>query len=76
MSRIATVSRAHTVPEKVAMTTKNDGEETGARSNSSEVTIACLAEPSFSDRDDRRSRHSATGTLPASKRSEPAREAP
>ena len=66
MSRIATVSRAHTVPEKVAMTTKNDGIETGARQNSLEVTIAFLAEPRFSDRDDRRARHSATskGTAP------------
>ena len=53
MLRITTVSRAHTVPEKVAMTTKNDGIETGARQNSLEVTIAFLAEPSFSDRDDR-----------------------
>jgi hypothetical protein len=76
MSRIATVSRAHTVPEKVVMTTKNDGFEARARSNSPEVTIACGAEPTLSDRDDRRSRYSVTGTFPASKRPEPAREAP
>ena len=76
MSRITTVSRAHTVSEKVVMTTKNDGIETGALTNSPQVTIAGCAEPTLSDRDDRRSRHSATGTLPASKRSEPAREAP
>ena len=65
MSRIKTVSRAHTVSEKVAMTTKNDGLETGALTNSPQVTIALLAEPTFPDRDDRRSRHSATGTFPA-----------
>ena len=76
MSRIKTVSRAHTVSEKVVMTTKNDGLETGARSNSPQVTIAGCAEPTLSDRDDRRSRYSVTGTFPASKRSEPAREAP
>ena len=66
MSRIATVSRAHTVPEKVVMTTKNDGLETGARSNSPQVTVALLAEPTFPDRDDRRSLPSATskGTAP------------
>ena len=43
MSRIATVSRAHTVPEKVVMTTKNDGIETGARQNSLEVSDRHLA---------------------------------
>jgi hypothetical protein len=74
--RIATVSWAHPVSEKVAMTTKNDGLETGARSNSPEVTIAFLAEPSFWDRDNRRARHSATDTLPATKRSGTARKAP
>ena len=73
MSRIKTVSRAHKVPEKVAMTTKNDGLETGARQNSPQVTTALLAEPTFPDRDDRRARHSATGTFPAIKRSETAR---
>ena len=76
MSRITTVSGAHTVPEKVAMTTKNDGIETGALANSPQVTIAGCAEPTLSDRDDRRARPSATDTLPASKLSEPAREAP
>jgi hypothetical protein len=68
MSRIATVSRAHTVPEKVAMTTKNDGIETGALTNSPQVTIAGRAEPPISDRDDRRPRPSATDTLPATTR--------
>ena len=76
MSRIATVSRAHTVPEKVEMTTKNDGLETGALSNSPQVTIAGRAEPRLWDRDDRRARPSATDTLPASKRSETAVAAP
>jgi hypothetical protein len=68
MSRIATVSRAHTASEKVVMTTKNDGLEARARQNSLEVTIAFVAEPSFWDRDDRRARHSATDTLPATTR--------
>ena len=63
----------HKVPEKVAMTTKNDGLETGARQNSLEVTIAGGAEPSFPDRDERRSLASATDTFPAIKRSETAR---
>ena len=73
MSRIKTVSRAHTVPEEVAMTTKNDGTETGALTNSLQVTVALLAEPTFPDRDDRRSLSSATDTFPAIKRSETAR---
>jgi hypothetical protein len=72
MSRIATVSRAHTVSEKVVMATKNDSLETGARSNSLEVTIAFGAEPSFWDRDNRRARYSATDTFPATARFETA----
>ena len=76
MSRITTVSWVHTVSEKVAMTTKNDGLETGALTNSPQVTIAGCAEPGLWDRADRRSRHSATGTFPASKRSETAVAAP
>ena len=76
MSRIKTVSRAHTVSEKVAMTTKNDGLETGALSNSPQVTIAGRAEPTLSDRDNRRSLSSATGTLPATWGAETAREVP
>ena len=75
MSRITTVSRAHTASEKVEMTTKNDGLETGALTNSPQVTIAGRAEPTLSDRDDRRSWPSATGTLPATWGAEAAREA-
>ena len=63
MSRIATVSWAHTVPEKMAMTTKNDGIETGALTNSPQVTIAGCAEPTLSDRDDRPVCDSATSVV-------------
>ena len=46
------------------MTTKNDGLETGARSNSPEVTIAFVgAEPRLSDRDDRWSRPRAASMV-------------
>jgi len=76
MSRIATVSRAHTVPEKVAMTTKNDGLETGALTNSPQVTIAGCAELTLSDRDDRPVCYSATSTGTASGQSKTAGEAP
>jgi hypothetical protein len=76
MSRIATASRAHTASEKVAMTTKNDGLETGALSNSHQVTIAGRAEPTLSDRDNRPVCYSATGTLPAMWGAETVREAP
>jgi len=73
MSRIKTVSRAHHVSEEVAMTTKNDGIEARALTNSPQVTVALLAEPTFPDRDDRRALSSATDTFPAIKRPETAR---
>ena len=76
MSRITTVSRAHTVSEKVVMTTKNDGIETGARSNSPQVTIAGCAEPTLPDRDDRPVCYSATSTGTASGQSKTAGKAP
>ena len=76
MSRITTVSRAHTVSEKVVMTTKNDGIETGALTNSPQVTIAGCAEPTLSDRGDRRSLCSETDTFPATWGAETAREVP
>ena len=58
------------------MTTKNDGIEARALTNSPQVTVALLAEPTFPDRDDRRARPSATGTFPATWGAEAAREVP
>ena len=54
------------------MTTKNGGIEARALTNSPQVTVALLAEPTFPDRDDRRARYSATDTFPSIKRSETA----
>ena len=76
MSRIKTVSRAHTVSEKVAMTTKNDGLEVRTIGAKLEVTIAFLAEPRLPDRDDRRSLYSATSKGTASGQSKTAGKAP